>query len=126
MDLNITVLVVDDFATMRNIMKTSLKKMGYKNIIEAEDGDIALGILRKEKIGLILADWNMPRMKGLDLLKEVRKDKDLKEIPFIMVTAEGQKANVLEALHAGINSYILKPYTPETLKHKVTKVMEKK
>ena len=126
MDFNITVLVVDDFASMRNIMKTSLKKMGYKNIIEAEDGDVALDILKKENIGLVLADWNMPRMKGLDLLKEIRKDDNLKDLPFIMVTAEGQKANVLEALHAGVNSYILKPYTPETLKLKVTKVMEQR
>jgi two-component system chemotaxis response regulator CheY len=122
MDFNIQVLVVDDFATMRNIVKTSLKNIGFKNIIEAEDGDIALGILRKQQIDLVLADWNMPNMKGLDLLKEIRKDVNLKNLPFIMVTAEGQKENVVEAVQAGVNSYIIKPFTPEILKDKIEKV----
>ena len=123
MDFNIQVLVVDDFATMRNIVKTSLKKIGFKNITEAEDGDIALGILKKERIDLVLADWNMPNMKGLDLLKEIRKDEKLKALPFIMVTAEGQKENIVEAVQAGVNSYIIKPFTPEILKDKIQKVL---
>ena len=123
MDFNIQVLVVDDFATMRNIVKTSLKKIGFKNITEAEDGDIALVILKKEKIDLVLADWNMPNMKGLDLLKEIRKDEKLKALPFIMVTAEGQKENIVEAVQAGVNSYIIKPFTPEILKDKIQKVL---
>lgn len=125
MDLNIQVLVVDDFATMRRIIRSSLKKIGFSNIIEAEDGDVALEILKQEKIGLILADWNMPNMKGIDLLKEVRKDEKLKSIPFIMVTAEGQQENVVEAAQAGVDQYIIKPFTPEILNEKISIVFRK-
>ncbi|MFC1821104.1 chemotaxis response regulator CheY [Thermodesulfobacteriota bacterium] len=122
MDKSIKVLVVDDFATMRRIVKGVLKKIGYKSIIEAEDGSQALQELQKESIGLIVSDWNMPNMTGLELLKAVRGDDKLKATPFIMVTAEGQKEHVLEAVKAGVNNYIVKPFTPETFSEKLEKV----
>lgn len=121
-DTSIKVLVVDDFATMRRIVKGVLKQLGFTDIIEAEDGNIALDELRKEKVGLIVSDWNMPNMTGLDLLKAVRGDSDLKSIPFIMVTAEGQKENVVEAVKSGVSNYIVKPFTPETFGEKLAKV----
>lgn len=122
MDLNIKVLVVDDFATMRRIIKGVLKQLGFSNIVEAEDGDIALEELKKDEYGLILADWNMPNMSGLELLKAVRSDKNLQRIPFVMVTAEGQKDNILEAVKAGVSNYVIKPFTPETINEKLKKV----
>jgi two-component system chemotaxis response regulator CheY len=122
MDTSIKVLVVDDFATMRRIVKGVLKQLGFNNIIEAEDGNSALNELRKEKIGLIVSDWNMPNMTGLDLLKAVRSDASLKGIPFVMVTAEGQKENVVEAVKSGVTNYIVKPFTPETFGEKLQKV----
>lgn len=124
MDLNIRVLVVDDFATMRRIIKGVLKQLGFSNIVEAEDGDVALEELKKDEYGLILADWNMPNMSGLELLKAVRSDKNLQRIPFIMVTAEGQKDNILEAVKAGVSNYVIKPFTPETINEKLKKVFK--
>lgn len=124
MDLNIKVLVVDDFATMRRIIKGVLKQLGFSNIVEAEDGDVALEELKKDEYGLILADWNMPNMSGLDLLKAVRSDKKLQRIPFVMVTAEGQKDNILEAVKAGVSNYVIKPFTPETINEKLKKVFK--
>ncbi len=117
------VLVVDDFATMRQIVKGVLKQIGFTNVIEAGDGNLALKELKKEDVGLIISDWNMPKMNGLDLLKAVRGDKKLKDIPFIMVTSEGQKENVVEAVKSGVNSYIIKPFTPETFGEKLEKVL---
>jgi len=111
--------VVDDFATMRRIVKGVLKQLGFENIVEAEDGSIALDTLKKEEIGLIVSDWNMPNMNGLDLLKAVRGDNGLKGIPFIMVTAEGLKENVLEAVKVGVTNYIVKPFTPEAFSEKI-------
>ncbi|MGM0664231.1 MAG: chemotaxis response regulator CheY [Thermodesulfobacteriota bacterium] len=121
-DTSIKVLVVDDFATMRRIVKGVLKQLGFNNIVEAEDGSAAMDILKKEKVGLIVSDWNMPKMTGLDLLKAVKADDNLKETPFVMVTAEGQKENVIEAVKAGVNNYIVKPFTPETFGEKLEKV----
>jgi two-component system chemotaxis response regulator CheY len=121
-DTSIKVLVVDDFATMRRIIKGVLKQLGFSDIIEAEDGNLALNELKKEKVGLIVSDWNMPNMSGLDLLKAVREDEGLKNIPFIMVTAEGQKENVIEAVKSGVSNYIVKPFTPETFGEKLQKV----
>jgi two-component system chemotaxis response regulator CheY len=121
-DTSMKVLVVDDFATMRRIVKGVLRQLGFSNIIEAEDGSVALTELKKEKIGLIVSDWNMPNMTGLDLLKAVRGDGELKTIPFIMVTAEGQKENVIEAVKAGVSNYVVKPFTPETFGEKLQKV----
>jgi len=122
LDTSLKVLVVDDFATMRRIVKGVLKQLGFSDIIEADDGANALKELKKEKVGLIVSDWNMPNMTGLDLLKAVRGDGDLKSIPFLMVTAEGQKENVVQAVQAGVNNYIVKPFTPETFKDKLEKI----
>lgn len=125
-DLNMKILVVDDFATMRRIEKNILKQLGYNNILEADDGTTALEVLRQEKIQFIISDWNMPQMPGIELLKEVRKNDAWKEIPFLMVTAEGQKENVLEAVKQKVTNYIVKPFTPETLMEKVNKIFEAK
>jgi two-component system, chemotaxis family, chemotaxis protein CheY len=124
MDFGITVLIVDDFASMRRIVKGTLKSIGFNNFIEAEDGVIALKALEKEKVGLIISDWIMPNMNGLEFLKAVKGNAKLKDIPFVMVTAEGQKGNVLEAINAGVNNYIVKPFTPETLQAKLQKVLK--
>jgi len=122
-DTNMKVLVVDDFATMRRIVKGVLKQLGFTQTIEAEDGSAALAELKKESVGLIVSDWNMPKMTGLDFLKAVRADDSLKGIPFIMLTAEGQKENVLEAVKAGVSNYIVKPFTLETFSEKLEKVL---
>ena len=124
MDRDMKVLVVDDFATMRRIVKGALKQLGYLNIVEAEDGQIALELLKKEKVGLIVSDWNMPNMTGIEFLKVVRADAVLKDTPFIMVTAEGQKDNVLEAVNAGVSNYVVKPFTPDILGRKIKKVVK--
>jgi two-component system, chemotaxis family, chemotaxis protein CheY len=123
-DFGITILIVDDFASMRRIIKGTLKSIGFSNFIEAEDGILALKTLEKEKIDLIISDWIMPNMNGLEFLKAVKKDDRFKGIPFIMVTAEGQKGNVLEAINAGVSNYIVKPFTPETLQSKLKKVLQ--
>jgi two-component system, chemotaxis family, chemotaxis protein CheY len=123
MDFGITILIVDDFASMRRIVKGTLKSIGFNNFIEAEDGVIALKMLEKEKIDLIISDWIMPNMNGLEFLKAVKGNEKFKKIPFVMVTAEGQKGNVLEAINAGVSNYIVKPFTPETLQAKLKKVL---
>ena len=117
-DPNIKILIVDDFSTMRKIIRNILTQLGFKNILEADDGTTALEILKKEKVDLIISDWNMPKMSGLELLKAVRSDENLKDIPFVMVTAEAQKENILEAIKYKVNQYIVKPFTPETPKRK--------
>jgi two-component system, chemotaxis family, chemotaxis protein CheY len=122
-DTSIKILVVDDFATMRRIVKSNLKQMGFSKIFEAEDGVSALEELKKEKVDLIISDWNMPNMTGLELLKAVRSDEGLKQIPFVMVTAEGQQGNVMEAVKAGVTNYVVKPFTPATLEEKLKKVL---
>lgn len=124
MDFKMKVLVVDDFATMRRIIKGVLKQLGFSNIVEAEDGDAALKELKRDDYGLILADWNMPKMSGLELLKTVRSDKNLQRIPFIMITAEGQKDNILDAIKAGVSNYVIKPFTPETINEKLKKIFK--
>jgi two-component system chemotaxis response regulator CheY len=121
-DTSIKVLVVDDFATMRRIVRNVLKQLGYTHVVEATDGSVALSALKKEEIGLIVSDWNMPNMSGLELLKAVRGDEKLKDIPFIMVTAEGMKDNVIEAVKAGVSNYLVKPFTPETFSEKLSAV----
>ena len=121
-DTNIKILIVDDFSTMRKIIRNILTQLGFKNILEADDGTTALEILKKEKVDLIISDWNMPKMSGLELLKAVRSDENFKDIPFVMVTAEAQKENILEAIKYKVNQYIVKPFTPETLKEKLEKV----
>ena len=124
MDTTIKVLVVDDFATMRRIIKNVLKQMGFTNIVEAVDGSDALETLKEEGVGLIVSDWNMPNMSGLEFLKVVRGDDNYKTIPFVMVTAEGMKENVIEAVKAGVSNYIVKPFTPETFSEKLKTVFK--
>jgi two-component system, chemotaxis family, chemotaxis protein CheY len=121
----IKILVVDDFATMRKVVRNLLKQIGYENIIEAEDGVAALKILKSQKVDFIVSDWNMPNMTGLELLKAVRADGELSATPFLMVTAEALQDNVVAAVRAGVSNYIVKPFTAETLNGKIQKIMEK-
>lgn len=125
MDKSIKILIVDDFATMRKVIRNLLKQSGYENIVEAEDGVNALKILKSQKIDFVVSDWNMPNMSGLELLKAVRADEDLKTLPFLMVTAEALQENVVAAVKAGVSNYIVKPFTSETLDEKIKKIMEK-
>ncbi len=115
-------LVVDDMSTMRKIIRTILAQLGYTNVDEAENGKEALAKLRTGNYQFVLLDWNMPEMDGLETLKAIRADEKLKDIPVIMVTAEAKKENVLTAIQAGANNYIVKPFTPEVLKEKIEKV----
>lgn len=124
MDMDMTVLLVDDFSTMRRILKKALKVIGFNNFIEAEDGKDAIEKLKNNNVGLIFCDWNMPNMTGLDFLKYVRSEDKLKDLPFIMVTAEGQKSNVIAAVDAGVSNYIIKPFTADTIKEKLNKVFK--
>ena len=124
MDSDIKVLVVDNSAPMRRAIRGIFSQIGFKNIILAGDGSEALGKLGKEKAGLIVSDWDMPKMNGLELLKAVRSDEALKDIPFIMITAEVGKENVLEAVKAGVSSYITRPFTFETVSRKVKKLFK--
>ncbi len=121
----IKILVVDDFATMRKVVRNLLKQIGYENIIEAEDGVSALKVLKSQKIDFIVSDWNMPNMTGLELLKAVRADNELNATPFLMITAEALQDNVVAAVRAGVSNYIVKPFTAETLNGKIQKIMEK-
>jgi len=125
MDLGMKVLMVDDFATMRRILKNVLKQIGFTNMIEADDGSTALAALKKDEVGLIISDWNMPKVSGLELLKTVRSDESMKGMPFLMVTAEGQKDNVVQAVQAGVSNYIVKPFTPEAIKEKLEQIFKK-
>jgi len=124
MGSNTKILVVDDSSSMRRIIKRILDQFGFTNILEAKDGSMALEELRKEKVDLILADWSMPKMTGLDLLKTIRSDNNLRDISFIMVTAEGQKKDILEATRAGVSNYIAKPFTPETLSETIKRTLK--
>jgi len=121
---DIKILVVDDMAAMRKILKTLLAQLGYKNVDEAEDGKQALEILKQSpnKYGLVITDWNMPNMTGIELVQAIRSDEKLKHLPILMVTAEAKKENVLMAIKAGVNNYIVKPFTAETLKEKMEKI----
>ena len=110
------VLVVDDFATMRKIVKNVLKQINIENVVEAENGKHALNVLKSEDVDLIISDWMMPEMTGIEFLKACKDDDEKKKIPFIMVTAEGQKESVMEAIKTGVDNYIVKPFTPAKLK----------
>jgi two-component system chemotaxis response regulator CheY len=125
-DLKMNILVVDDFSTMRRIIKNVLKQLGYVNIMEADDGTTALEMMKKEKIDFVISDWNMPQMSGLELLKVVRTTEEWKDLPFLMITAEGQKEHVVEAVKHHVSNYIIKPFTPETLMEKINKIFEGK
>ncbi len=120
------VLVVDDFPTMRRIIKNLLKQIGITNVVEADNGKTAISALETYgDIDLIISDWNMPVMTGMDFLKAVRSHPKFKNLPFIMVTAEAKKENILEAVKAGVSNYVVKPFTAETLKEKIIKVVRK-
>ncbi len=119
------ILIVDDFATMRKVIRNLLKQIGYENIVEAEDGVMALAELRSQKIEFVISDWNMPNMTGIELLREVRADESLSKTPFLMVTAESLKENVVEAVKAGVDNYIVKPFTAEVLNEKIGKIVAK-
>lgn len=121
-DLNMKILVVDDFSTMRRIVKNILKQLGYENVAEAENGAEAYEKLKAEKYEFIITDWNMPVMDGLGLLKKVRTDPEVKALPILMVTAEAEKEKVVAAIQAGVNNYIVKPFTADTLKEKMDKI----
>jgi two-component system chemotaxis response regulator CheY len=118
-------LVVDDFGTMRRIVRNLLKELGYTNADEAEDGAMALAKLRKESFDFVVSDWNMPVMDGLTMLQQIRADPALAKIPVLMVTAEAKKENIIAAAQAGANGYVVKPFTAATLEEKLNKIFEK-
>ncbi len=122
-DMNMSVLIVDDYKTMLRIIRNLLKQLGFNNVDEAADGSAALQKLRDKSYGLVISDWNMEPMSGLQLLKEVRADVKLKEVPFIMITAESKSENVIAAKEAGVSNYIVKPFNAATLKGKLTAVL---
>jgi two-component system chemotaxis response regulator CheY len=122
---NTKFLVVDDFSTMRRIVRNLLKELGYNNIDEAEDGVAAIRKLRGGNFDFIVSDWNMPNMDGLQLLQLIRSDAELKHLPVLMVTAEAKKENIITAAKAGASGYIVKPFTGTTLNEKLSKIFEK-
>ena len=122
-DKNMYVLIVDDYKTMLRIIRNLLKQLGFNNVDEATDGAMALQMLRVGTYGLVISDWNMEPMTGLQLLREVRADPKLKPVPFIMVTAESKSENVIAAKEAGVSNYIVKPFNAETLKTKMSSVL---
>ncbi|HLF87089.1 MAG TPA: chemotaxis response regulator CheY [Nitrospiria bacterium] len=124
-DLKMKILVVDDFSTMRRIVRNILKQLGYSNIEEAEDGNAALTKMKLDSYGLVISDWNMPNMTGIELLQKIRSDSALKDIPVLMVTAEAKQENVIVAIQSGVNNYIVKPFTAEVLKEKIDKIFDK-
>lgn len=124
-DQNMKILVVDDFSTMRRIIKNILKEIGYVNVDEADDGTTALEKLKGAKFDFVVTDWNMPNMPGIELLKAIRQDPDLKATPVLMVTAEAAKENVVTAVAAGVNNYIVKPFTAAALKERIDLILEK-
>jgi two-component system chemotaxis response regulator CheY len=123
-DPNLKFLVVDDFSTMRRIVRNLLKELGFTNVDEAEDGVAALSKLRSTHFDFVVSDWNMPNMTGLDLLKEIRGDANLKHLPVLMVTAEAKKENIIEAAQAGASGYVVKPFTAATLEEKLNKIFQ--
>ena len=124
-DKNLKFLIVDDFSTMRRIVRNLLKELGYTNADEAEDGVVALQKLKSGGFQFVVSDWNMPNMTGIELLRAIRADGDLKHLPVLMVTAEAKKENIIEAAQAGASGYVVKPFTAATLEEKLNKVFEK-
>jgi two-component system, chemotaxis family, chemotaxis protein CheY len=125
-DSKMKVLVVDDFSTMRKIVRIVLKQIGFEQIMEADDGTTGLPIIKKEEIGLVVTDWNMPQMTGLELLKKIRNDDKIKNTPVLMVTAEGLKENIIEAVKAGVDNYVVKPFTADTIQEKIEQIFKKR
>lgn len=123
-DPNMKIMVVDDMSTMRRIVKNVLKQLGFTNVEEAENGKEALEKLKGDVYGFVVSDWNMPIMTGIDMLRAIRADAALKQIPVLMVTAEAQKENIIEAVQAGVSNYIVKPFTAEALQDKMAKIFK--
>ena len=121
-DTNMKILVVDDFSTMRRIVKNVLKELGFSNFEEAENGEHAYGLLQGGGFDFVISDWNMPVMDGLALVQKIRGDANLKGIPILMVTAEAEKDKVVAAVKAGVSNYIVKPFTSETMREKINKI----
>ncbi len=124
-DKNLSILVVDDFPTMRRIVRSLLKELGFTNVEEAEDGQDALNKLRAGGFQFVVSDWNMPNLDGLEMLKQIRADEALKDLPVLMVTAEAKKENIIAAAQAGASGYVVKPFTSATLEEKLNKIFEK-
>ena len=125
LDKNMKILVVDDFSTMRRIIKNLLRDLGFTNTQEADDGSTALPMLQAGNFDFLVTDWNMPIMQGIELLKAVRADEKLKTMPVLMVTAESKREQIIEAAQAGVNGYIVKPFTAGTLNEKLEKIFER-
>lgn len=125
MKKDIKILVVDDFSTMRRIIKNLLKELGLTNVVEADDGATALPILKQGGIEFLITDWNMPEMTGIELLEHVRSDPNLANIPVLMVTAEAKREQIIATAQAGVNGYVVKPFTAVTLKEKIDKIFER-
>jgi two-component system chemotaxis response regulator CheY len=124
-DKNMRILVVDDFSTMRRIIKNLLRDLGFNNAVEADDGTTALPMLQNGNYDFLITDWNMPGMQGIDLLAAVRADPRLRNLPVLMVTAEAKREQIVLAAQAGVNGYIVKPFTAQTLKEKIDKIFER-
>ncbi len=124
-DPKMRILVVDDFSTMRRIVRNLLKELGFANVDEAEDGVMALQKLQNDSFQFVVTDWNMPNMSGIELLKAIRADASLKHLPVMMITAEAKKENIIEAATAGASGYIVKPFTAATLAEKLQKIFDK-
>ncbi|MBL4761852.1 MAG: chemotaxis response regulator CheY [Gammaproteobacteria bacterium] len=125
MDKKMKILIVDDFSTMRRIVKNLLRDLGFDNTQEADDGQTALPMLQNGDFDFLVTDWNMPGMDGLTLLKEVRADERLSDMPVLMVTAEAKREQIVVAAQAGVNGYVVKPFTAATLKEKIDKIFER-
>ena len=125
LDKNMKILIVDDFSTMRRIIKNLLRDLGFTNTQEADDGNTALPMLRGGDFDFLITDWNMPGMSGIDLLREVRNDEKLASLPVLMVTAEAKRDQIIEAAKAGVNGYVVKPFTAQALKEKIEKIFER-
>lgn len=125
LDKNMKILIVDDFSTMRRIIKNLLRDLGFTNTVEADDGTTALPILQTGTIDFLVTDWNMPGMTGIELLRSVRADEKLKTIPVLMVTAEAKRDQIISAAQAGVNGYVVKPFTAVALKEKIEKIFER-
>ncbi len=125
LDKDIKILIVDDFSTMRRIVRNLLRELGFTNISEADDGTTALSKLKESSFDFLVTDWNMPGMAGIELLKKVRADSELNDLPVLMVTAEAKREQIIEAAEAGVNGYIIKPFSAATLKEKLDKIFER-
>jgi len=125
LDKNMQILVVDDFSTMRRIVKNQLRELGFSNVSEADDGRSALQVLKSSRIDFVVTDWNMPDVTGIELLKAIRSDDSLKSIPVLMVTAEAKREQIIEAAQAGVNGYVVKPFAAETLKDKIQRIFDR-